>query len=113
MGPHDSSVVYAALNRVNILWPGNHNFPKAPGGLYVPYVTTDGGDSWGAVILPENVVGVNHVSIDRVTGALYIAAGEATGDVGSGGAWRRLNSSSNWQKLFFMPFVLECYARLL
>jgi hypothetical protein len=101
MDPNNSLVIYAALNVVNI-----PNVPRSSGGLYR---TADGGDTWHSVAIPFGIAGVNHVSVDRSTGAVYIAAGEAHGNASAGGVWRRAHQNAPWEKLFFMPYVLECY----
>ena len=102
MAPNNSDVIWAALNSVNLGAGG----AKVPGGLYR---TTDGGDTWRPVSIPPEIVGLNHVSIDRRSGAVYIAAGEFDGDVAAGGVWRRASATAPWEKLFFMPHVKECY----
>ena len=79
---------------------------------YQLYKTRDGGQSWQRLAIPPQITSVNHVSIDRQTGALYIACGEYTGELGSGGVWRQQApnaANSSWEQLFFMPYVMECY----
>eukprot|EP00039_Didymoeca_costata_P010915 m.148716 g.148716 ORF g.148716 m.148716 type:complete len:944 (+) comp15003_c0_seq4:44-2875(+) len=98
MDPHNSSILYAAMNRVNIQLK-----PPIPGGLFQ---TVDGGDNWISVPIPQEIVGVNHISIDT-DGVLYIAAGEFQGEPDGGGVWRK--SKGTWEKIFFMPNVFECY----
>ena len=71
--------------------------------------TTDGGDTWSPIQIPSVIIGVNHVSIDSQTGAVYISAGEFVGEPAAGGVWRRAKEGAPWEKLFFMPNVFECY----
>lgn len=104
MDPHNSLIIYAAMNQQNI-----DSDPQAQvdGGLYM---STDGGDHWAIVEIPSEIVSVNHVSIDSNSGAIYIAAGTAIGDINAGGVYQRSSGSTQWRKLFFMPYVRECFA---
>lgn len=103
MDPDNSLVIYAALNQQNL---DGEPAAQVDGGLYM---TTDGGDQWTEVELPSEIVSVNHISVDSNTGALYISAGTSIGETAAGGVYRRSKSSRQWRKLFFMPYVRECF----
>jgi photosystem II stability/assembly factor-like uncharacterized protein len=106
MDPQNSLIIYAASNVVNI---GTQ--PRVNGGLYR---TTNGGNSWHAVAIPPQIDSVNHVSIDRHTGDLYISCGEYDGEPDRGGVWRQQSADADeeqgWVRFFFMPYVTECYS---
>lgn len=102
MDPQDSKIMYAALNKINFSGTATAN-----GGLYK---TINGADSWEKVNIPTEIEGVNHVFVDRNNGYIYISAGEYRGAIDKGGVWVSKDKGTSWSKIFFMPFVKECYS---
>ncbi len=94
MDPANSSTLYAALNR-------NKAYH---GGLFV---STDKAESWQEVAIPQSIVGVNNVFVDRNNGYIYISCGSRGGERLAGGVYRSKDGCTTWEKIFDMPYVWQ------
>ncbi len=94
MDPKKPSTIYAAVNR-------NKAFK---GGLFV---STNKAESWRQVSIPDAIIGVNNVFIDRNNGYIYISCGSRGGARDAGGVYYSKNRGKTWSKIFDMPFVWQ------
>ncbi|MGV1682430.1 WD40/YVTN/BNR-like repeat-containing protein [Sphingopyxis sp. NJF-3] len=95
LDPRDPSILYAAANDAN-------------GGLFR---STDRGSNWERMAIPAVIRSVNSVSLDRATGAIYIATGSPyDGSIGEGGGWRSADGGVSWERLFEAPLVTQLEA---
>lgn len=94
--PEDSKTLYAAVMRS---FHGNNS-----GGLYVSH---DSADTWTKLDIPQEIVSVNHVHVDSLSGKIYIACGLPKGSIESGGVWMSGDRGLTWDKIFYMPLVFK------
>jgi photosystem II stability/assembly factor-like uncharacterized protein len=92
LDPDKPAMIYAAANDDN-------------GGLYR---STDRGQNWQRVDIPQEIKAVNNVFIDRNTKQILISAGRPySGSSEEGGAWRSKDGGKSWQKIFKAPLVTQ------
>ena len=94
LDPDDPNTLYAALNQTHTL---------EPGGLYK---STDGAESWHPIPIPDGILSVNEIFLNKTAGDLYIACGTFLNDGSPGGLWVSRDRGGTWEKIFDMPNVI-------
>ncbi|MGA9637291.1 WD40/YVTN/BNR-like repeat-containing protein, partial [Flavobacterium sp.] len=96
MDPINPNILYAALVQ--------SEDGKTDGGLYM---SNNKGETWSKAKIPNEIVAVNNIFIDKNTQEMFISCGRSKGTLEEGGVWKSKNNGKDWEKIFDMPYVWQ------